>query len=166
MVFYCTPKLFYYNRDINHRETPTMNALNQIAAHLKIESSKILKCEEWASVWFVVLAGKGGRFVSKKVVKKQMPKQVNKSKPILRVKSVKTNSSVQVTEQKRLLIPSVEYALRLLNQNTWGITKEKKQELAQYCFDNQYAILEGIAKYHGREYDSSKSKNACAQYWL
>lgn len=46
-----------------------MNALNQIAQHLEIEASKITRCEEWAKVWFVVIQGKGARFVSKKVVK-------------------------------------------------------------------------------------------------
>jgi hypothetical protein len=47
-----------------------MNALSQIAAHLEIEASQIIKCEEWATVWFVVTQNKGGRFVSKKVVKR------------------------------------------------------------------------------------------------
>jgi len=45
-----------------------MNALNQIANYLKIESNEIKRCEKWANVWFVVIAGKGGRFVSKSVV--------------------------------------------------------------------------------------------------
>lgn len=45
-----------------------MNALNQIATHLEIEASKISRCEEWVKVWFVVIHGKGARFVSKKVV--------------------------------------------------------------------------------------------------
>ena len=53
-----------------------MNPLNQIAAHLKVESTKIIKCEEWASVWFVVIRGKGGRFVSKSVVKRDTSKEV------------------------------------------------------------------------------------------
>jgi hypothetical protein len=46
-----------------------MNALNQIAQHLKIEASRIIRCEEWATCWFVVVAGKGARFVSKSVIK-------------------------------------------------------------------------------------------------
>lgn len=46
-----------------------MNAVNQIARNLKIEASRIIRCEEWAKVWFVVIQGKGARFVSKKVVK-------------------------------------------------------------------------------------------------
>jgi hypothetical protein len=44
-----------------------MNA--QIANHLKIEESAILRVEQWATVLFVVVAGKGARFVSKKVIK-------------------------------------------------------------------------------------------------
>lgn len=46
-----------------------MNAATQIANHLKIEVTKIKRCEEWAKVWFAVIQGKGARFVSKKVVK-------------------------------------------------------------------------------------------------
>jgi hypothetical protein len=45
-----------------------MNALNQIAAHLEIDTNKIKRCEEWDRVWFIVIQGKGGRFVSKNVV--------------------------------------------------------------------------------------------------
>lgn len=45
-----------------------MNALNQIAKHLEIDANQIKRCEEWAKVWFVVIQGKGGRFVSKAVV--------------------------------------------------------------------------------------------------
>jgi hypothetical protein len=41
----------------------------QIASFLKIENSAIVRCEEWANVWFVVIAKKGARFVSKKAVK-------------------------------------------------------------------------------------------------
>jgi hypothetical protein len=47
-----------------------MNAQSQIASHLNITASAITRCEEWASVWFVVVTGRGARFVSKKVVTK------------------------------------------------------------------------------------------------
>lgn len=43
-----------------------MNA--QIASFLKIQESQIIRVEEWAQVLLVVIAGKGARFVSKKVV--------------------------------------------------------------------------------------------------
>ena len=46
-----------------------MNAVSQIAQHLEIKVSRVVRCEEWASCWFVVIQGKGSRFVSKKVVK-------------------------------------------------------------------------------------------------
>jgi ribosomal protein L3 len=46
-----------------------MNAQAQIAIHLNIAASAITRCEEWANVWFVVIVGRGARFVSKKVVK-------------------------------------------------------------------------------------------------
>jgi hypothetical protein len=49
-------------------------ATAQIASFLKIEDSVITRCEEWASVWFIVIAKKGARFVSKKVVKMTQPK--------------------------------------------------------------------------------------------
>jgi hypothetical protein len=46
-----------------------MTAQAQIASHLNISSASITRCEEWASVWFVVITGRSARFVSKKVVK-------------------------------------------------------------------------------------------------
>jgi hypothetical protein len=46
-----------------------MTAQSQIASHLNIAASAITRCEEWASIWFVVITGRGARFVSKKVVK-------------------------------------------------------------------------------------------------
>lgn len=45
-----------------------MNA--QIARHLNIVESAIVRVEEWANVIFAVIKGVGGRFISKKVVKK------------------------------------------------------------------------------------------------
>lgn len=42
---------------------------SQVAAHLKIAVSQVLRVEEWPHVLFAVVAGKGGRFVSKKVLK-------------------------------------------------------------------------------------------------
>lgn len=45
-----------------------MNA--QIAQHLNIAESAIVRVEEWATVIFAVIKGVGGRFISKKVVKK------------------------------------------------------------------------------------------------
>lgn len=44
---------------------------SQVAAHLKIEVSQVLRVEEWSRVLFAVIAGKGGRFVSKKVLEMQ-----------------------------------------------------------------------------------------------
>ena len=41
----------------------------QIADFLNISPNAILRCEEWAHIYFVVISGHGGRFVSKKVVK-------------------------------------------------------------------------------------------------
>lgn len=41
----------------------------QIANFLNISPNAILRCEEWAHIYFVVVSGFGGRFVSKKVVK-------------------------------------------------------------------------------------------------
>ncbi|HEY9640140.1 MAG TPA: hypothetical protein V6C57_06630 [Coleofasciculaceae cyanobacterium] len=43
-----------------------MNA--QIASFLQIQESAIIRVEEWAKVLFVVVAGKGGRFVSKRII--------------------------------------------------------------------------------------------------
>jgi len=45
-----------------------MNA--QIAQHLNVAESAIIRVEEWASVLFVVCRKIGARFVSKKIVKK------------------------------------------------------------------------------------------------
>lgn len=55
-----------------------MNALTQIANYLKVKTAQIKRCEEWAKVYFVVIASKGGRFVSKSVVKPQQvePKEI------------------------------------------------------------------------------------------
>ena len=39
-----------------------------IAQHLQVSPNQIIKIEEWANCYFVVIQGKGGRFVSKKVV--------------------------------------------------------------------------------------------------
>jgi hypothetical protein len=62
-----------------------MKATDQIAAHLKIDTSSIKRSEEWASVWFVVIQGKGARFVSKTVVKKDTSREavLEKLKPFL-----------------------------------------------------------------------------------
>lgn len=70
-----------------------MNALNQIAQHLKVEANNIIKCEEWANVWFVVLAGKCGRFVSKKVVKMEDTHGLTDSRLISRLKRVEQGKS-------------------------------------------------------------------------
>ena len=43
-----------------------MSVHEQIARELKIEESKILEIREWDKVYFVIIQGKGGRFVSKK----------------------------------------------------------------------------------------------------
>jgi hypothetical protein len=45
-----------------------MNALTQIATYLNVSPNRIKRCEEWAKVYFVVIEGKGGRFVSKGIV--------------------------------------------------------------------------------------------------
>jgi hypothetical protein len=47
-----------------------MNAQTQIANYLNIEETALTRCEEWAFVWFVVVTGRGARFISKKVVRK------------------------------------------------------------------------------------------------
>lgn len=44
----------------------------QIADFLNIPSNAILRCEEWEYIYFVVIAGRGGRFVSKRVVVKKL----------------------------------------------------------------------------------------------
>ena len=41
----------------------------QIANFLNVSPNAILRCEEWVHIYFVVISGYGGRFVSKKVVK-------------------------------------------------------------------------------------------------
>lgn len=48
-----------------------MNPTTQLALanHLQVSPNQIKRIEEWANCYFVVVAGKGGRFVSKKVVK-------------------------------------------------------------------------------------------------
>ena len=43
----------------------------QVAAHLNLEVSQVLRVEEWPHVLFAVIAGRGGRFVSKKVLEMQ-----------------------------------------------------------------------------------------------
>lgn len=47
----------------------TQEVIRQIASYLNIDYGYIIRCEEWAAVWFVVIEGKGGRFISKSVVK-------------------------------------------------------------------------------------------------
>ncbi len=47
-----------------------MNA--QIAAHLNVNESEIIRVEEWSQVLFVVVTGKGGRFVSKRVIRQEI----------------------------------------------------------------------------------------------
>ena len=70
-----------------------MNAANQIAQHLKIEVSRITRCEEWASCWFVVIQGKGSRFVSKKVVKMNQQQEITDPQLIKRLERVRTGKS-------------------------------------------------------------------------
>jgi hypothetical protein len=45
------------------------NQIAQIATSLNISPNQIKRAEEWATVLFVVVQGKGARFVSKKVIK-------------------------------------------------------------------------------------------------
>jgi hypothetical protein len=44
------------------------NQISQIATSLNVSPNQIKRAEEWANVLFVVVQGKGARFVSKKVV--------------------------------------------------------------------------------------------------
>jgi hypothetical protein len=44
------------------------NQIAQIATSLNVSPNQIKRAEEWANVLFVVVQGKGARFVSKKVV--------------------------------------------------------------------------------------------------
>ncbi|MEY3303742.1 MAG: hypothetical protein RLZZ139_2115 [Cyanobacteriota bacterium] len=44
----------------------------QIATSLNVSPNQIKRAEEWANVLFVVVVGKGSRFVSKKVLKMEM----------------------------------------------------------------------------------------------
>jgi hypothetical protein len=52
-----------------------MNA--QIAQHLNIAESAIIRIEEWANVLFVVCRKLGGRFVSKRVAKVEVKEQLS-----------------------------------------------------------------------------------------
>lgn len=52
-----------------------MNA--QIAQHLNVPESAILRVEEWVHVLFAVVKGLGARFVSKKVVKMEVKEYTN-----------------------------------------------------------------------------------------
>lgn len=56
-------------RDMNY-------CTEQIANFLKIPNTSILRCEEWTNVFFIVIEGKGGRFLSKKIVKEIQVLQV------------------------------------------------------------------------------------------
>lgn len=47
----------------------TLQHYQQVSSHLKVAQENIKKIQEWAHVYFVVIRGIGGRFVSKKVVK-------------------------------------------------------------------------------------------------
>lgn len=73
-------------------------------------------------------------------------------KPILKTKKAKA---------KPLLIESPERALMLLKNYSHGYTLEQLKEVAQLCYDEQLAILEGLAKYNGKTYDSNKAKGIC-----
>lgn len=48
----------------------TTSLASQLASVLKVAASAIKKVERWAKVWFVVVAGKGARFVSLKAATK------------------------------------------------------------------------------------------------
>lgn len=65
----------------------------QIAQHLQVNPNQIIRIEEWANCYFVVVKGLGGRFVSKKVVEAAPVKataiqsyQVNLSKECRKVR--------------------------------------------------------------------------------
>lgn len=45
------------------------NQIAQIATALNVSPNQIKRAEEWKNVLFVVVQGKGARFVSKKVIK-------------------------------------------------------------------------------------------------
>lgn len=47
--------------------------LNQIATYLQVSTNSIVRCDEWANVYFVIVAGCRPTFISKKVVKVNKP---------------------------------------------------------------------------------------------
>jgi predicted HicB family RNase H-like nuclease len=51
------------------------NQIAQIATSLNVSPNQIKRAEEWATVLFVVVQGKGARFVSKKVIKESVMKE-------------------------------------------------------------------------------------------
>jgi hypothetical protein len=52
------------------------NQIAQIATALNVSPNQIKRAEEWKNVLFVVVQGKGARFVSKKVIKMDVLAQV------------------------------------------------------------------------------------------
>ena len=81
--------------------------------------------------------------------------QMSKPKPVLKKKA-----PVAPAEAPKL-IASVDRAKQLLKQYTYRFKPENIDAIAQLCYDEQLCILEGIAKFNGKEYDPNKMKGVC-----
>lgn len=115
--------------------------LNQIADYLQVSTSQIVRCDEWAKVYFVVVAGCRPTFISKKVI--VMPKL-----------SINATYSETVSHMKKLGIwnapdrCSVWKALQLwINSSSWENTE------VDLLIDevNQFLELSGMTGYGVRE---------------
>lgn len=85
--------------------------LTAIAKHLQVETTQITRIDEWATVYFVVIKGLGGRFVSKRVC--------DRRQVVARVFSIIEGRKVDAKEVQTLEVRNEQVHVQLSGQLTY-----------------------------------------------
>ena len=86
----------------------------QIATSLNVSPNQIKRAEEWKNVLFVVVTGKGARFVSKKVLKMETPKLSKETEKFLAQfdRMIANGQTERAVKQAKQLLASTPQALK------------------------------------------------------
>ena len=90
------------------------NQIAQIATSLNVSPNQIKRAEEWKNVLFVVVTGKGARFVSKKVLKMETPKLSKETEKFLAQfdRMIANGQTERAVKQAKQLLASTPQALK------------------------------------------------------
>lgn len=132
-----------------------------IARHLNIVESAITRCEEWASVLFVVIKGLGARFVSKKI----MTEWTGTKKQIAWAKDIKANTLSRLSDivwseiessvswmdeivihqvSRDEILEAYTQALEPICDAKWWIEHRDKRGTIQVEWDGNVAVMEKL----------------------